>query len=140
MHTHTLFQKSRSVLPVSPSVTRCIGSIHTMVLQVSKPTTFTMKIRVPSWAAGKVSISVNGKAVDATPGTFADVTRTWSSGDTVEVFYEMTLWASAIEDDRPVFYNSTFACVNCHHDYVACVARIRCLRGGLCVPFSHQPL
>lgn len=67
-----------------------------------------MNIRVPTWAAGKISITINGKPVAATPGTYATISRTWSSRDRVDVFFEMSLWSSVVEDDRPDF-NSTFA-------------------------------
>jgi len=83
-------------------------STTTLTITIVEPTTFTIKLRVPSWAAGQVSLTVNGNAVEATPGTYATITREWNDGDIVDAFFEMTLWTSAVEDTRPAF-NSTYA-------------------------------
>ena len=51
---------------------------------------FSLHLRIPLWAADAL-VSVNGKAVDSTvtPGTFAKVTRTWKTGDVVELVLPM---------------------------------------------------
>jgi len=49
------------------------------------PTESNLRIRIPSWAAGKMSVTVNGKATGAgKPGTYLALKRPWSSGDTIE--------------------------------------------------------
>src|SRR3984885_14263481 len=62
-----------------------LASTVTMSLQVSQPSTFALRLRVPAWAAG-ATVSVNGKrsAAPIMPGTFAGVVREWRSGDRVE--------------------------------------------------------
>ena len=51
----------------------------------SQPTRFSLKIRVPGWASGKMKVKVNGKsAYYGKPGTYIDVCRTWKDGDKVE--------------------------------------------------------
>ncbi|MGI4755746.1 MAG: beta-L-arabinofuranosidase domain-containing protein [Janthinobacterium lividum] len=47
---------------------------------------FPLMLRIPQWAEQAV-LSVNGRAVDSAvvPGTFAEVNRTWKSGDVVEL-------------------------------------------------------
>ncbi|MEO3811980.1 beta-L-arabinofuranosidase domain-containing protein [Sphaerisporangium sp. B11E5] len=47
---------------------------------------WSMRVRIPSWAAG-ATIGVNGVQQDVAtaPGTYATLTRTWVSGDTVTV-------------------------------------------------------
>lgn len=48
---------------------------------------FAMKIRIPSWAQG-ASIAINGAAasgVTVTPGSYAAISRSWKTGDTVTV-------------------------------------------------------
>jgi DUF1680 family protein len=52
--------------------------------------TWAMKIRIPSWTSG-ASITVNGASagVSVTPGSYASVSRTWASGDTVVVTLPM---------------------------------------------------
>lgn len=54
---------------------------------------FTMKIRYPAWVApGRMEVKVNGKAVklEAQPGSYASVARTWKKGDRVDVRLPMT--------------------------------------------------
>jgi DUF1680 family protein len=54
---------------------------------------FAMKIRYPAWvAAGKLGVKVNGRAikVDAQPGSYVSVERTWRKGDRVDVSLPMT--------------------------------------------------
>ena len=62
-------------------------------LTVDAPATFTMKIRYPGWVApGKLVVKVNGRAVklDALPGGYVSVARTWKKGDRVDVQLPMT--------------------------------------------------
>ncbi|MDT7810919.1 MAG: uncharacterized protein QOJ42_835, partial [Acidobacteriaceae bacterium] len=42
---------------------------------------------IPAWAGSKTKATVNGKAVDATltPGTWANIDRTWKDSDRVEL-------------------------------------------------------
>ncbi len=59
-------------------------------LDPASPVTFTLRLRIPSWARG-TSIVVNGQPVAgaATPGTFFALTREWKSGDRVSVDFPM---------------------------------------------------
>jgi uncharacterized protein len=52
----------------------------------SRPAEFSMRLRIPAFAEG-ASLAVNGKTVaePVTPGAFAELTRTWKSGDRVEL-------------------------------------------------------
>ena len=57
----------------------------------------TLKLRVPGWLQeNSATLKVNGKDVNAklTPGRYADVTRTWRAGDSVEftMDFKPTLW------------------------------------------------
>ncbi|HEX6686030.1 MAG TPA: beta-L-arabinofuranosidase domain-containing protein [Candidatus Limnocylindrales bacterium] len=58
----------------------------TITLQVTGNVagSWTMRLRIPRWTSG-ATISVNGVAqsIAATPGSYASLTRTWASGDTV---------------------------------------------------------
>ncbi|MGN9911340.1 beta-L-arabinofuranosidase domain-containing protein [Phytohabitans sp. LJ34] len=46
-----------------------------------------IKLRVPGWVEKGFSVTVNGvaQAVDAEPGTYLTLSRTWEAGDTIEV-------------------------------------------------------
>ncbi|HWL97679.1 MAG TPA: beta-L-arabinofuranosidase domain-containing protein [Nocardioidaceae bacterium] len=48
------------------------------------PEAWTLSLRVPGWASGATMV-VQGEEVAATPGEYAQVTRTWAAGDVVEL-------------------------------------------------------
>ncbi len=53
-------------------------------IKTAAPTTSNLRIRVPSWAAGEMNISVNGKPAGAgNPGTYLAIRREWSDGDAI---------------------------------------------------------
>ncbi|GJF34521.1 hypothetical protein KNE206_72210 [Kitasatospora sp. NE20-6] len=64
------------------------------------PGSWTMRIRIPGWTTG-ATVSVNGTVqnIATTPGSYAAVTRTWASGDTVTVRLPMSLGVRAANDD-----------------------------------------
>jgi len=51
-----------------------------------------MKIRIPSWTSG-ATITINGQSagVSVNPGSYATISRTWTSGDVVMVKLPMKL-------------------------------------------------
>ncbi len=61
-------------------------------VKTAKPTNANLRIRVPSWAAGEMKISVNGKPADVgKPGTYVPIKRRWSNGDTIEFTLPATI-------------------------------------------------
>ena len=59
-------------------------SVHCTV-KTEAPTLANLRIRVPSWSAGEMKISVNGKPAGVgKPGTYLPLERLWSDGDTIE--------------------------------------------------------
>ncbi|KAF1835394.1 DUF1680-domain-containing protein [Decorospora gaudefroyi] len=73
----------------------------TTTLKVSGAGDWTMRIRIPAWAAG-ASISLNGKAasdINAQPGTYAAIARSWRNGDTVTVRLPMKLHTMPANDN-----------------------------------------
>jgi len=65
---------------------------------------FALHVRIPGWSA-KNTVKVNGVAVsDVRPGTYLEIKRRWSVGDTVELSFDMTtrlLKANpAVNEDR----------------------------------------
>ncbi len=62
-----------------------------------------VRIRIPAWTNG-ATISVNGVAqsVTATPGSYATLTRSWTSGDTVTVRLPMQVALKATNDNANV--------------------------------------
>lgn len=59
---------------------------------MTRPENLTLKFRIPSWAKA-ATVLVNGVAIqDVTPGTYAEISRVWSDGDTVELSFDMTAY------------------------------------------------
>jgi DUF1680 family protein len=75
-----------------------------LVLRLEHPARFFMRVRHPSWAAGALSVSVNGQAlpVESQPGTFASIEREWRDGDRVDVALPMSLRIETMPDDPSV--------------------------------------
>nr|WP_062338531.1 beta-L-arabinofuranosidase domain-containing protein [Herbidospora sakaeratensis] len=61
---------------------------------------WTMQIRIPGWTLG-ATVSVNGvpQNITTTPGTYAALTRSWTSGDTVTVQLPMRVLMKAANDN-----------------------------------------
>jgi DUF1680 family protein len=59
-------------------------AVHGTV-KTAAPTEANLRIRVPSWAAREMKVSVNGRPVGVgRPGTYLPIKRQWSDGDTIE--------------------------------------------------------
>jgi DUF1680 family protein len=62
---------------------------------------FTIRIRYPQWvAAGRLQVRVNGRAisVDAKPGSYVSLDRSWHKGDRVDVLLPMTTHLEQMPD------------------------------------------
>ena len=59
---------------------------------------FTVKLRIPAWSA-KTVVKVNGKPVDGVKaGAYCTIARTWTIGDVVEIFFDMTVRAHVLNN------------------------------------------
>ncbi|KAH7312966.1 secreted protein [Rhexocercosporidium sp. MPI-PUGE-AT-0058] len=72
----------------------------TTTLQITGSGTWTMRIRIPAWSSN-VKITVNGASagVSTTPGSYAAISRTWATGDTVTVTIPMNFRIIAANDN-----------------------------------------
>lgn len=54
---------------------------------------FDLLLRHPGWATGEIEFKVNGKSFTTSgkPGTYANLSRTWKAGDTIEFSLPMPL-------------------------------------------------
>ncbi|WP_410670053.1 beta-L-arabinofuranosidase domain-containing protein [Amycolatopsis sp. cmx-4-68] len=79
------------------------GDTTTLTVTGSVSETWAMRVRIPGWTSG-ATISVNGVAqnVTATPGTYATLTRSWASGDTVTVQLPMKVTLRPANDNANV--------------------------------------
>ena len=85
------------------------SNASTLTFKLSDPTAFALKLRRPAWATDGMTVKINGEPqqVDATPGSFATIDRTWKDGDTLEVTMPMSLRTEAMPDNPnrvAVFY------------------------------------
>ncbi len=69
------------------------ANTSSLALTLEHPTEMTLSVRIPGWATGPVVLKVNGKPanVPVTPGSYADIRRTWKSGDRVDIALPMQL-------------------------------------------------
>jgi DUF1680 family protein len=58
----------------------------TLTIQAKQPVTMEIGIRIPAWCAKGFHVAINGTAetIDAKPGNYAILTRTWKTGDRIE--------------------------------------------------------
>jgi DUF1680 family protein len=59
-----------------------------VVVEAAPSGDLSLFVRVPGWAAG-AALAVNGKALPATPGGYAEVRRAWKTGDVVDLTLPM---------------------------------------------------
>ncbi|RYC61859.1 hypothetical protein CHU98_g4360 [Xylaria longipes] len=73
----------------------------TTTLTVGGSGAWSVKIRIPSWTSG-ATISVNGQqqSITTTSGSYATISRTWKSGDTVTVKLPMGLRLITANDNK----------------------------------------
>jgi DUF1680 family protein len=59
-----------------------------------------VNLRIPGWLESPARISVNGKSSDvpAAKGTFAQISRRWRDGDTVQLTLRLNFRAQPIDD------------------------------------------
>ncbi len=70
---------------------------------LSKPSRFTLALRIPAWMGSGASVAVNGSRVgsELQPGSFARIQRTWADGDTVEMEFAMNPSLEAVDPQHP---------------------------------------
>lgn len=74
----------------------------TLRITPSRPTVFTVSVRVPSWAAGRIQLRVNGRsATSSSPGTYAVLRREWRAGDVVEFIIHQDFRTEPIDEQHP---------------------------------------
>jgi uncharacterized protein len=73
----------------------------TLQVKTETPVTFAMCIRYPIWAENGIQIKVNGSVqqIEAIPGSFVEITRSWKDGDQVEVTIPFTLRFERMQDN-----------------------------------------
>jgi DUF1680 family protein len=86
--------KQESAYPESQS--------STLTLQTAKTVQFPLRIRIPGWCKGAaIRVNKERQNVSCTPGTWATVDRTWSSGDQVSIELPMEVKYTCIDRQHP---------------------------------------
>ncbi|MEU5871165.1 beta-L-arabinofuranosidase domain-containing protein [Glycomyces sp. NPDC047369] len=90
-------------ITVAQSTTYPVSDTTTLTVTGSTSGSWTMRLRIPSWTQG-ATVAVNGTVqnIDTTPGTYATLTRTWASGDTVTLKLPMRLVVEPSNDNAEV--------------------------------------
>jgi DUF1680 family protein len=67
--------------------------VSSMKLTLDRQERFVVALRIPAWVGKDTRIAVNGKAAEVVvkPGSWAEVDRTWTNGDRVELSLDMPL-------------------------------------------------
>jgi len=69
-----------------------------------------IRVRVPSWASGEMSVSVNGKRMGSgQPGSYVSLLRQWSDGDVIEFNLPATIRLTRYEGEDQVAGKSRYA-------------------------------
>ena len=71
------------------------------VVTASKPVQMAMRLRVPAWLKSAPTVKINGRALEASasPGSYLTLSRTWKTGDRVEMGLPMHLSVESMPDD-----------------------------------------
>jgi DUF1680 family protein len=72
-----------------------------LTITAATPAPMPVRLRVPYWAKSGASVRINGHAIEAsaTPGSYITLTRTWKSGDRVELSMPMSLHIEKMPDE-----------------------------------------
>ncbi|WDZ82923.1 beta-L-arabinofuranosidase domain-containing protein [Micromonospora cathayae] len=94
---------SQRGITVTQTTSFPVSDTSTLTVTGSVSGSWTMRLRIPAWTSG-ATVSVNGVAQDvaAAPGTYASLTRSWSSGDTVTVRLPMRVVVEPANDNPNV--------------------------------------
>ncbi|THV29476.1 beta-L-arabinofuranosidase domain-containing protein [Glycomyces paridis] len=90
-------------ITVAQSTSYPVSDTTTLTVTGSTSGSWTMRLRIPSWTQG-ATVSVNGTVqdIDTAPGSYANLTRAWASGDTVTLKLPMRLVVEPSNDDAEV--------------------------------------
>jgi hypothetical protein len=77
------------------------GDKATLTLSTQSPRHFTLCLRRPSWCGDGFSVAVNGeRQLDVpSPGSYVEITRTWNTGDVVNITLPKSIRIEAVPDN-----------------------------------------
>jgi DUF1680 family protein len=77
------------------------GNIIELRFAMKKPITLSLRVRSPQWAHDGLNFRLNGRLlrIVSSPGSYAEIRRTWKTGDVLRVTIPMTVRTEAMPDD-----------------------------------------
>jgi DUF1680 family protein len=77
------------------------GETATLGIDARASRRFVLRLRRPSWAGNGFAVRVNGQAVTGLPvsGSYVEIARTWSTGDTVTLHLPKTIRLERLPDN-----------------------------------------
>ncbi|KFY45406.1 hypothetical protein V495_02997 [Pseudogymnoascus sp. VKM F-4514 (FW-929)] len=90
-------------LTVTQTTTYPVTDTTTLVVNGTSNDNWAMRIRIPQWSSG-AEVSVNGEkqSISTAPGTYAVLSRSWSSGDIVTIRLPMQLRTVPAKDNANI--------------------------------------
>jgi len=75
--------------------------VTNLVFLATSPADLTLHIRIPTWISKGGFVKINGHRLEifGSPGSYLSLTRTWKTGDRVEVALPMSLRLERLPDD-----------------------------------------
>ncbi|MFF0119418.1 beta-L-arabinofuranosidase domain-containing protein [Micromonospora arida] len=103
LFTPSVLNWTQRGITVTQTTSFPVSDTTTLTLSGSMNGSWSIRVRIPSWTSG-ATIAVNGTVenVTTTPGSYATVTRTWATGDTVTVRLPMQVAVKAANDNANV--------------------------------------
>ncbi len=89
---------------------------HTTKLTLAGSGTFDIRVRVPQWATNGFDVTIKGQdqRVDAVPGTYLSLNRSWQDGDTIELKMPFDFYLRPVMDQpniASIFYGPVLLAV-----------------------------
>ncbi|WP_020639026.1 beta-L-arabinofuranosidase domain-containing protein [Amycolatopsis balhimycina] len=103
LYTPSVLTWTQRGITVTQTTSYPASDTTTLTVTGSVSGTWAMRLRIPGWTSG-ATISVNGVAqnVTTTPGSYATLSRSWTSGDTVTVRLPMKVALRPANDNANV--------------------------------------
>jgi uncharacterized protein len=103
LYTPSVLTWSERGITVTQTTTYPVSDTTTLTVTGTASGSWTMRLRIPAWTSG-ATVSVNGVAQDipTTPGSYASLTRSWASGDTVTLRLPMRVVVQPANDNPNV--------------------------------------
>jgi DUF1680 family protein len=72
-----------------------------LMVTATRPVQLAVRLRIPAWLESAPTVKINGKPLEASanPGSYLTLSRTWKTGDRVEMSLPMRLTVEAMPDD-----------------------------------------